>query len=78
MKRKIYRLKPGGVKFVAVTFAKFDRPYKQSVKFVAVFWVKFEARKRALNLAAAKITPESKTICTRFAASALKISAFFA
>ena len=33
--------------------------------------------KRALNLAAAKITPESKFIYTRPAASALKISAFF-
>ena len=37
MNHKIYRLKPGGIKFVAVTLAKFDCPRKQSVKFTAVF-----------------------------------------
>ncbi len=79
MNHKIYRLKLSGVKFVAVTLVKFDYRRKQNIKFAAVFWVKFKYRpvKRALNLAAAKITPESKFICTRLAASALKISAFF-
>ncbi len=81
MKRKIYRLKPGGVKFAAVTLVKFSRPRKQSIKFAAVFWVKFKYRPKkngAKFSKKLKITPECKIIYTRFAASALKILAFFA
>nr|WP_314477678.1 hypothetical protein [uncultured Campylobacter sp.] len=42
MNHKIYCLKLSGVKFVAITLVKFDRPRKQSVKFIVVCGLNFK------------------------------------